>query len=108
MISRRRPTVNGDVNIRVEGSEDPDGRVNARKLVEEGMVETWERRWNLSQKCRHTYDFFPNVNSRPRVQWFVAIRYFTQMVTGHRVFREKLHRLGLVEEPWRYCLGGGI
>ena len=29
----------GDVIIRVEDYEDPDGRDNARKLVEEGMVE---------------------------------------------------------------------
>ena len=38
------------VIIRVEYYEDPDGRDNARKLVEEGMVETWQRRWDLSQK----------------------------------------------------------
>jgi hypothetical protein len=35
-------------NIRVEDYEDPDGRDNARKLVEEGVVEAWQRRWDLS------------------------------------------------------------
>ena len=59
-ISRGLPTVIGDVIIRVEDYEDPDGRDNARKLVEEGMVEAWQRRWDLSQKGRHTYAFFPN------------------------------------------------
>ena len=38
-ISRGLPTVIGDVIIRVEDYEDPDGRDNVRKLVEEGMVE---------------------------------------------------------------------
>ena len=40
----RLPTVIGDVSIRVEDYEDPDGRDNARKLVEEGMVEAWQKR----------------------------------------------------------------
>ena len=48
-ISRGLPTVIGDVIIRVEDYEDPDGRDNAWKLVEEGMVEAWQRRWDLSQ-----------------------------------------------------------
>ena len=48
----------------MENYEDPDGIENARKLVEEGMVEAWKRRWDLSQKGRHTYAFFPNVSSR--------------------------------------------
>ena len=37
-ISRGLPTVIEDVIIRVEDDEDPDGRDNARKLVEEWMV----------------------------------------------------------------------
>ena len=63
-ISRGLSTVIGDVIIRVEDYEDPDDRDNARKLVEEGMVEAWQRRWDLSHKERHTYAFFPNVSSR--------------------------------------------
>ena len=47
-ISRRLPTSIGDVIIGPEDYEDPDGRDNVRKLVEEGMVEAWQRRWNLS------------------------------------------------------------
>ena len=66
-ISRGLPTVIGDVIIRV-GYEDPDGRDNVQKLVEEGMVEAWKRRWDLSQKGRHMYVFFPNVSSRLRTQ----------------------------------------
>ena len=54
---------------------DPDGRDNARKLVEEGMGEAWQRRWDLSQKGRHTYAFFPNDSSRLRTRWFVATHY---------------------------------
>ena len=49
-ISRGLQTIIGDVIIRVEEYDDPDGRDNVRKLVEEGMVEAWQRRWDLSQK----------------------------------------------------------
>ena len=38
-ISRGIPTVIGDVIIRVEDYEVPDGRGNARKLVEEAMAD---------------------------------------------------------------------
>ena len=54
-ISRGLPTV-----IRVEDYEDPDGRDNARKLVEERMVEAWQRRWDVTQKGRHMYALFLN------------------------------------------------
>ena len=76
-ISRGLPTVIGDVIIRVDDYEDPDGRDNARKLVE-----AWQRRWDLSQKGRHTYAFFPNVSSRLRTRWFVATHYIKQMSRG--------------------------
>jgi hypothetical protein len=54
-----------------------------------------------------SYAFFPNVSSRLRVRWFVARHYITQMVTGHGAFKERMHRLGLAEDP-RCCypLGG--
>ena len=47
------------------------------------MVEAWDRRWDVSQKGRHMYAFFPNVSSRLRTRWFVATHYITQMATGH-------------------------
>ena len=58
MISRGRPIVIGNATIRVEDYEGPDGRINARKLLEEGMVEAWQRIRDLSLKGRHTYTFF--------------------------------------------------
>ena len=64
--------------IRVEDYEDPDGRDNSHKLVEEGIVEAWQRRWDRSQKGRHTYTFFLNVSSRLRA------RYSWQHITSHR------------------------
>ena len=106
-ISRELPTVIGDVIIRVGYHEDPDARDNARNLVEEGMVEAWQRRWDLSQKGRHTSAFFLYVNSRLRTRWFVATHYITQMVTGHGAFKERLHRLGLAEDPRCSCPLGG-
>jgi hypothetical protein len=48
-ISRGLPTFIGDVIIRVEDYEDPDGRDNARTLVKEELEEAWQRRWDLSQ-----------------------------------------------------------
>ena len=57
------------------------------------MVEVWQRIWNLSQKGRHTFGFYPNVGSRLRTRWFVATHYITQMVTGHGALKERLHRL---------------
>ena len=71
------------------------------------MVEAWLRRWDLSQKGRHTYAFFPNVCSRLIAQWFVATHYITQMVTGHGAFQKRLHRLGLAEDPRCGCPLGG-
>ena len=97
-ISTGLPTVIG-----VEDYEDPDDRDNVRKLVEEGMVEAWQKSWDLSQKGRHRYAFFPNASSRLRARWFVATHCIPQMVTGHGAFKERLHRLGLVEDPRRCC-----
>ena len=45
------------------------------------------------------YSFFPRDSSRLRVRWFVATHYITQMVTGHGWFKERMHRLGLSEDP---------
>ena len=53
-ISRGLPTVIGDVIIRVEDYEDPDGIENARKLVEEGMVEVWQKKMEpVSKRKAH-------------------------------------------------------
>jgi hypothetical protein len=106
-ISRGQPTVIGNAIIRVEEYEVHDSRDNARNLVEERIVVAWHKICHLSQKVRHMYAFFPNVSSRLRARWFVATHYIAQMVTGQGAFKERLHRLGMVEDP-RYDgpLGG--
>ena len=70
-VRREQPTVIRQVEIVEEMYTDPDGRDEARRLIDEQLVEEWQERWDSSERGRTTYAYFPRIGARLRTRWFV-------------------------------------
>jgi hypothetical protein len=74
------------------------------KQLTQDMRQEWQERWTNSDKGRHTYLFFPTIETRLRLK--IKLDYYlTQGLTGHGKFRQKLHSFRLTDTP--NCLDCG-
>lgn len=70
----------------------------SRRIRRRELLEEWQRRWEVSDKGRETFDYFPDVRERMRKQLVVANHYSTHFLSGHGNFGAKLYGFGLKED----------
>lgn len=76
---------------------------DSREVVEEDLLNEWQKRWDTSVKGRHLYKFFPNVRERLTRRWLEIDHCSSQFLTGHGNFKHKLHEFKLVPSPFCEC-----
>jgi hypothetical protein len=68
-----------------------------KRNLEKGFLEEWQKRWESSGLGRRTAGWWPDVKGRMKAEWMQPNYYVTQILGGHRNFKEKLKGFGLVE-----------
>lgn len=66
-------------------------------LVEQGILDEWQERWDRLDKGRWTYKFLRDVDSVRNAPWINLDYRITCFLTGHGFFKAKLAKLGLEE-----------
>lgn len=71
---------------------------------DEHILETWQRRWDSSEKGRWTYALIPNISTWTSRRHGEVNFHLTQVLSGHGCFAAYLKRFGKLEssECW-YC-----
>ena len=67
-IKGNQPTILGEQHLGADMYEDPDGSMVARNMVDAHLLQKWQTIWDTARTGRHTYEFFPNVRHRLKLQ----------------------------------------
>jgi hypothetical protein len=79
-------------------NDQPSAREHKRQ-VRSRVIEDWQRRWDASSKGRWTHILIPDVRKWVQRRHGQVNFYLTQMLSGHGVFRNYLHRFGHDSSP---------
>lgn len=80
----------------------PEAKERATAEAWQSVYDTWQLRWQNSDKGRWTYLFFPSVRTRSVTPIWLNHR-LSQMLTGHGNFNGKLHKFNLSDNPLCSC-----
>jgi len=62
------------------------------------LLDIWQKRWDISDKGRWTFNIFPSVRIRLAIPLTLDY-YITQLLSGHGDFNHKLFQFKLVDSP---------
>ena len=79
----------------------------AKETRRRETLDSWQRRWEESDKGRTTFSFIPSIWDRYNVA-LNTNHYATQFLSGHGNFKSRLASFGLVEGPWCGHCGDGV
>ncbi|KAF6197538.1 hypothetical protein GE061_008502 [Apolygus lucorum] len=74
------------------------------RMSSDASQREWNREWNLSQKGRHTWNFYPSISARRKSELQISYK-MTQALTGHGRNKASLFRFGQAEDPFCGCDG---
>ena len=66
-------------------------------------MHAWNERWESSPRGRTTYEYFPDVRNRSRMNWIQPNHQVTQLLSGHGNFRAYLRRFAIQEDDTCDC-----
>lgn len=98
LLYRLKRGLDYEQNGQIYLATDPNNlneRTVRSKIIKETTIVIWQRRWEGSTKGRWTFEFFPDVNQRRLYKWVIPTHNMTQFLSGHGVFKAKLHGFGL-------------
>lgn len=75
---------------------------HSKNIRRQETMDEWQRRWEVSEKGRETFEYLPDIRRRLQQDWQMD-HYQTQYVTGHGRFKANLKRFNLVEEDRCDC-----
>ena len=78
---------------------DAEMTTDVRRREESASMQTWQDRWNSSQKGRWTHRLIPNVEAWKNRKHGEVNFHLTQFLTGHGGYRKYLHRFGHDNSP---------
>ena len=71
--------------------------------VADTIMNAWNERWESSPRGRTTYEYFPDVRNRSRMNWIQLNYQVTQLLSGHGYFRAYLRRFAIQEDDTCDC-----
>lgn len=71
-------------------------------IIYNECIDTWQARWDQSQKGRWTYQLLPNIRKRLKTPMWCG-HFHMKYMTGHGDFAGKLHGFSLKESPVCEC-----
>lgn len=103
-IPQDERTIPEDIRRSLDNLE-PDAVTQAKAVIDEYVLDEWQRRWAVSTKGEQTRKFFPNIRARTDKGFINPNHWTVQVLSGHGKFCSKLASFRLKDSPLCECGG---